>query len=267
MDSPDDIRMSFIKHLEALRHVLIRSSLAIAAAFGLCWYFGDQIRDFMVRPLLDVLPPGQRHLSALKVTEPFIVKFKLAFYASVFLASPFILYQVWSFVSPALYRKERRYVGAITVFSSILFVGGLAFGYWVFLPLCFKFFAAFIAGYLVQNYALSEYVSFTVWSLLAFGLVFQTPLALLMLNLVGVVDVPFLKRFRRYALLLAFVAGAILTPTPDAFNQIVMSLPIYLFYEISIIVIFFFGRRKKPAEEEIPAAAPQASDSPATPAG
>jgi sec-independent protein translocase protein TatC len=247
-------RLPFLSHLEELRKRLIRSFLAIAATFGVCWYYGDAIRDFLVQPLLVLLPPDQRHLTALKVTEPFVIKLKLAFYAALFLASPVILYQVWAFVSPALYKKERKYVGLITFFSVLLFTAGLAFGYWVFLPLCFRFFVTFIQGYLIQNYALAEYVSFTVWSLLAFGLVFQTPLVLLMLNLVGLVNAPLLRRFRKYAFLLAFVVGAILTATPDAVNQIVMSLPVYLFYEISIIVITLFGRKKKP--EEAPAASP-----------
>ncbi len=259
MATPAENRMTFIGHLEELRKRLVRSLIAVTVTFGVCWNYGDRIRDFLVRPLMAILPPDQRHLSALKVTDPFVIKLKLSFYAGLFLASPIVLYQIWSFVSPALYSKERRYVGSFTFFSVLLFVGGLAFGYYVFLPLCFKFFVAFISGYLVQTYTLTDYVSFSVWSLLAFGLVFQTPLVLLLLNLIGIVDARFLRKFRKYAFLLAFVVGAVLTPTPDMVNQIVMSLPVYLFYEISILLISLVGKKK-----EAPAPEP---DAPATPAG
>jgi sec-independent protein translocase protein TatC len=256
-----DAAMPFLKHLDEFRKRLIRAFIGIAVGFAACWHWGDQIRDFLVAPLLAMLPEGEKHLTALKITEPFIIKLKLCFYAGLFVASPVVLYQFWAFISPALYQKERRSIGIITIFSVFLFVAGLAFGYWVFLPLCFKFFVAFIGGYLTQNYALSEYVSFTVSSLLAFGLVFQTPLVLLILNFMGLVNTRFLRKFRKYAFLIAFIIGAILTPTPDAFNQIVMSVPIYLFYELSIILIALFGRKKKTDEEQ--AAAPESSQTPA----
>jgi sec-independent protein translocase protein TatC len=240
--------MSIIQHLEELRKRLVRACLAIAVGSAICWNYGDRIRDFLTAPLLRILPQGQQHLSALKVTDPFVIKLKLSFFAALLFTSPVLLYQIWAFVQPALHKKERVYVGVFTFFSVILFFAGVSFGYWVFLPLCFKFFVAFISGYLIQNYTLTDYVSFTVWALLSFGLIFQTPLVLLFLNLVGLVHAPFLKRFRKYAFLLAFVVGAILTPTPDMVNQTVMSLPIYLFYEISILVISLFGR-KPPTEE------------------
>ncbi len=241
-------RMSFLTHLEELRKRLIRIFIAVGLGFAACWHWGGKLQDFLTRPLLAVLPDGQRHLMALKVTDPFVIQLKLGFYAGLLLTAPYIIYQIWAFVRPGLYARERRYGGVFTLSSILLFWAGLAFGYYVFLPLCFKFFVTFISGYLIQGYNLSDYISFTVWSLLAFGIVFQTPLVLLLLNLIGLVDVKFLKRFRKYAFLLAFLIGAILTPTPDMINQTVMSLPIYIFYEISIVLIWLFGRKPAPAE-------------------
>jgi sec-independent protein translocase protein TatC len=253
-------RMSFMTHLEELRKRLIRIFIAVGIGFAACWHWAGLFQDFLTKPLLDVLPEGQRHLTALKVTDPFVIQLKLGFYAGLLLTAPYIIYQIWAFVAPALYRRERRYGGVFTVSSLLLFGGGLAFGYYVFLPLCFKFFVTFISGYLVQGYNLSDYISFTVWSLLAFGIVFQTPLILLLLNLIGLVHVPFLKRFRKYAFLLSFAIGAILTPTPDMVNQTVMSLPIYFFYEVSIVLIRLFGKKPPPAADD-------PAEKPAAPAG
>jgi sec-independent protein translocase protein TatC len=185
--------------------------------------------------------------------EAFFTYLKVSFLAAIMVASPVILYQFWLFVAPGLYDKEKRLLIPIVVLSSIFFVGGALFGYFVVFPYGFKFFLGFATEIIRPLPSMKEYLSFSSKLLIAFGLVFELPLIITFLAKLGIVTVPFLKKNRKYALLLFFVGAAILTP-PDVVTQVMMAMPLMVLYEVSIIGARIFGRKPLDLEEEEDAA-------------
>jgi sec-independent protein translocase protein TatC len=245
-----DVTMSILEHLEELRSRLIKILISAAIGFGVAYYFSDTIFKYLTRPLTNALPKGTS-LIFTSITEGFMTYLKVGLLAGVFIASPFILYQIWAFISPGLYKKERRTLIPVTFASVILFIAGAAFGYFVVFPFGFKF--------LIQNYTtdlikpmptMREYFSLVTWMLLAFGVVFELPVVVFLLSRFGIVNYRGLKKFRRYAILGAFIVGAVLTPTPDIFNQSLMAGPIIVLYEISIWVAYFFGKKPQAPVDE-----------------
>jgi sec-independent protein translocase protein TatC len=179
--------------------------------------------------------------------EAFFTFIKVSFLSGLMIASPVIIYQFWMFVAPGLYDREKRLLIPIVILSSIFFVGGALFGYFIVFPLGFDFFLGFATESIRPMPSMKEYLSFSAKLLLAFGLVFELPLVITFLAKLGIVTVPFLKKNRKYALLLFFVGAAILTP-PDVVTQIMMALPLMILYEISIIGARVFGRKADVAE-------------------
>lgn len=168
---------------------------------------------------------------------------KLALAAGILLASPVIFLQVWRFVSPGLYHHEKRVVLPFAFLSAFCFLGGAAFGYFVVFPPAFRFLVGYSGDFLAPMPTVKEYFSLVLRLLIAFGLVFELPVFMVLLAKVGVVDTAFLKTHRRYAVLFAFVIAAVLTPTPDVVNQLLMAIPLVVLYEVSIAAVWLFGRK------------------------
>ncbi len=241
-----DKKLPLSAHLEELRKRLIYSFLAIGVAFAIAYAFIKQIVEILMRPLLQALPPGSS-LIFTSVPEAFFTYFKAAFLAGVFFSSPFILYQIWAFVSPGLYEREKKYVLPYLFVSSFFFVSGAAFCYFIVFPIIFRFFLSFSSEFIRPLPAIREYLSFTIKLLLAFGLLFQWPAMILFLARMGVISPQTLAQNRKYAILAIFVIAAILTP-PDLVSQLLLAGPLLLIYEISILLAKFFGSKAKAAK-------------------
>jgi sec-independent protein translocase protein TatC len=162
----------------------------------------------------------------------------------VLLGSPVIFWQIWKFVAPGLYKHEKRALLPFSFLSSVCFLGGVAFGYFVVFPPAFRFLLGYSADFLTPMPAVSEYFSLSLRLLIAFGVIFELPILMVFLAKIGVVDVPFLNKNRKYAILINFIIAAILTPTPDIVNQMLMGVPLLVLYEISVVAVWIFGRKK-----------------------
>ena len=162
----------------------------------------------------------------------------------MFLGSPVIFWQIWKFVAPGLYKQEKRALLPFSFLSSVCFLGGAAFGYFVVFPPAFRFLLGYSADFLTPMPAVSEYFSLSLRLLIAFGVIFELPILMVFLAKIGIVDVPFLNKNRKYAILINFIIAAILTPTPDIVNQMLMGVPLLVLYEISVVAVWIFGRKK-----------------------
>jgi sec-independent protein translocase protein TatC len=243
---PEDEKLPFTAHLEELRKRLITSFIAVGVGFCACYAFKESLFEILMQPLLLAMPPEDK-LVYTGLPEAFFTYLKVAFLAGIFLATPVLMYQFWLFVAPGLYEKEKRWVIPIAILSSIFFVGGALFGYFIVFPFGFKFFLGFASDAIRPLPSMKEYFAFSTKLLIAFGVVFELPLFVTFLAKLGIVDVPFLATKRKYALLLFFVFSAILTP-PDVITQCMMAGPLMVLYEIGIIGARIFGK-KKPIEE------------------
>jgi len=243
-----DKKLPLTAHLEELRKRLIYSFLAIGVAFALCYAFIKPIVEILMRPLVQVLPQGST-LVFTAVPEAFFTYLKAAFLAGIFFSSPFILYQIWAFVSPGLYQREKKYIFPYLIVSSVFFVGGALFCYYIVFPVVFRFFLSFASETIRPLPAIKDYLAFTIKLLLAFGLLFQWPALVLFLARMGVVSSSILSRNRKYAVLVIFVAAAVLTP-PDLVSQLLLAGPLLAMYEGSIWMAKFFGKKEEKAEKE-----------------
>jgi len=243
----EDEKLPFTSHLEELRKRLITCFIAVGIGFVVSFGFKERLFKILVQPLIKVMKEGET-LIYTGLPEAFFTYLKVAFLTGLIVASPIILYQFWMFVAPGLYKNERRMMAPIVVLSSFFFIGGALFGYFVVFPWGFKFFLGFATETIRPLPSMREYFGFSAKLLLAFGLVFEMPLVLTFLARLGIVSVPFLKKNRKYAILLFFTGAAILTP-PDVITQIMMALPLMLLYEVSIIGAKLFGK-KKPKDEK-----------------
>jgi len=250
-------KLPFTGHLDELRKRLITCFIAIGIGFVASYAFKDKLFSILVDPLVSVMEAGDT-LIFTGLPEAFFTYLKVALLSGIMLAAPVIIYQFWMFVTPGLYKKERRILIPIVILSSVFFIGGSLFGYFIVFPWGFKFFLGFATETIRPLPSMKEYLSFSAKLLLAFGLVFELPLVLTFLARIGIVSVDFLKKNRKYALLLFFAGAAILTP-PDVVTQVMMALPLMVLYEISIIGARVFGK-KKPEEvkEDAKAEGPEA---------
>jgi sec-independent protein translocase protein TatC len=246
-DMDTDDKIPFTAHLEELRKRLIISFIAVGIGFALCYGFKEWLFQILTQPLISVMQDGET-LIYTGLPEAFFTFLKVSFLGGLMIASPVIIYQFWMFVAPGLYDREKRLLLPIVFLSTLFFVGGALFGYFIVFPYGFQFFLGFATETIRPMPSMKEYLSFSAKLLLAFGLVFELPLVITFLARLGMVTVPFLKKNRKYALLLFFVGAAILTP-PDVVTQIMMALPLMLLYEISIIGARIFGRKKEDADE------------------
>lgn len=241
MDQGD--KLPFTGHLAELRKRLIICFAAIGVGFLISYGFKETLFDILTLPLVRVMETGDKIIFT-GLPEAFFTYLKVAFLAGLMLAAPVILYQFWVFVAPGLYTKERRLLFPIIFLSTFFFVGGALFGYFIVFPYGFKFFLGFASDTIKALPSMKEYLGFAAKLLLAFGLVFELPLIITFLSKLGIVSVDFLKKNRKYALLLFFVGAAIITP-PDVVTQVMMALPLMILYEISIIGARVFQRKPK----------------------
>lgn len=240
-------QMSFLDHLEELRKRIIHSLIAVAVALLACFSFADNIFKVITVPIRQT----GAEMIALKPTEPFNVQLKLALIAAVFLSAPFILAQVWLFISPGLYKHERRYAAPFVIFSSLLFVVGGLFGYFIAFPFALQFLmnqAKLID--IVPRISADEYVHLFFVIELGLGIVFEIPAVIFVLARMGLVTAGFLLKNTRYAILIAFVIAAIITPTTDMMNMMMMAVPMIALYLLGVVIAFVFGkkRRKEPGD-------------------
>ena len=240
----DEKKQPLTSHLQELRKRLVLSFIAVAAGFVICYAFSQDLFDILSKPLLKVMPSGSS-LIFTSVAEAFFTYMKVAFIAGFILTSPFVLFQVWAFVTPGLYRHEKRYVIPFVAAGSFFFALGILFAYFVAIPIGFKFLLGYATDFIKPMPSMKEYLSFSIKFLLAFGLVFEFPVVLVLLARIGVVDAKTMARHRKYAILLIFIFAAVMTP-PDFISQLLMAIPLMGLYELSIILSKIFGKKAKP---------------------
>lgn len=242
--SEAETRMSFFDHLEELRKRLIRGVIAIFVAFLVCLAFSEHLFSFWAAPVIKLLPKDST-LVFTGLPDPFFVYLKVDLVTAVFVALPVVLYQVWLFIAPGLLEKERKLAVPFVFAATLLFFLGAAFAYFIVFPAAFQFFLGYSTPELKPMIAIREYVSLVMLLMLSFGLVFETPIIIVFLGLLGVVDSAFLKKGRRYFVVIAFIIGAILTPTPDVINQSLMAIPMLLFYETGIFILRLMEKKRE----------------------
>jgi sec-independent protein translocase protein TatC len=247
----NDTTQPFLSHLEELRKRLVVCAIAVGAGFVLSYIFSEQLFSVLTLPLTEVLPPESK-LIFTSLPEMFIVYIKAALIAGIILASPVIFYEIWLFVTPGLYQTEKRYAIPFVLFSSILFSSGALFGYFIVFPYGFKFFMGFATEDIQALPSVKEYFSFAIRLLMAFGLVFEMPVVVFFLTKIGLITPEVMKKYRKFAILGAFIVAAILTP-PDAATQLMMAVPIIILYELSIFIgKGAYRKRKESSEKEEP---------------
>ena len=255
--------MPFMAHLEELRTRLVHSAIAVVVGFLAAYAFKEKLYYWLSVPLKNAMPPGAK-LIYTAPAEAFFTYLKIAFLAGLVAASPVIFYEIWRFVSPGLYDHEKKAIWPFVLISSVLFIAGAVFCYAVVFPYAFQFFMSFATDDIVPMLSLKQYLSFSSTLLFAFGVVFQLPLILVFLGRIGVVNHRMLRRNRKFAVLIMFVAAALFTP-PDVVSQILMAMPLLLLYEISIWMVAAAERKReerRAAEEAEFAAGDEAAGEP-----
>jgi sec-independent protein translocase protein TatC len=240
---PPPDKMTFLEHLDELRVRLIRCVFAMLIAFGISWNFAVQIFHFITQPLRNAFPTIQFIYT--EPTEAFFLYMQVAFFASIFLASPYILYQVWSFIAPGLYQHERAYAVPFIFFGSAFFISGGLFGHYILFPMTFKFLGQYGGQDMTFMPKITEYYSFYSWFLLGLGLVFQLPVIIYVLARIGIVSAGFLLRQFKYAFLAAFVISAIITPSGDMITQTALAVPMLGLYLLGVLVAWIFGKPRR----------------------
>lgn len=225
---------SLVSHLIELRNRLVRASLTVLAVFICLVPFAEQVFTIVAQPLINALPEGATMI-ATQVASPFLTPFKTTLWVALFAAMPVVLYQVWAFVAPGLYKKEKRFAIPMLVSSIILFYCGVSFAYFVVFPLMFSFFTAVAPEGVTVMTDINNYLDFVLVIFFAFGLAFEVPIATVMLVWSGLTTPQKLGQNRAYIFLGAFVAGMLLTP-PDIISQTLLAVPIYLLYEVGIVM-------------------------------
>ncbi len=247
-----DDKMPFLEHLGELRTRIVRALASLLVGTVIALPFSEKIVDFLARPVTKL---GYK-LVFTAPAEAFWVQMKVGLIVGLFIAAPGILYQVWAFIAPGLHEHEKKYAGPFVVIGSLLFILGGAFSLFVVTPYAIAFLLSYARESLTPMITLENHIDFLLKFTLAFGAVFELPLAITLLARMGLVTAKQLAKNRKYAILGAFIAGAILTPTPDAFNQTLMAGPLIILYEVGILSARLFGRRREPATET--ASAPSA---------
>ncbi len=245
----DEKRMPFLDHLEELRWRLIKCIVSVIALALVSYLFSEQILNLLTRPF-----PPARKLIFLAPTEGFMIRLKLSIFSGIILSLPVIFYQLWQFVAPGLLPHEKKYVPHIIAVSTFNFLVGALFAYLVIVPIGLNFLLGFETADLQANIRIKDYLSFVTNLMLAFGVVFELPILAFFLTRIGIITPEFMSRYRRYAIVLTFVLGAMLTP-PDVFSQVMLAIPLVLLYEISIYVSKVARRKREEkarseAEEE-----------------
>ena len=249
MDAKEE-KVPFTSHLEELRKRLIYSLIAVVICFLICYLFKELLFKILTLPLVAVLPEKSSMIFT-SLPEAFFTYLKVSFFGALFLSAPIVLYQIWRFISPGLFPTEKKYAFPFVFFSTIFFVGGALFAYYAVFPIGFKFFVGFATESIRPMFTIREFLAFACKLLLAFGVIFELPIFMFFLAKLGVVNSRMLAAKRKYAILLIFIAAAVLTP-PDIVTQILMAIPIMLLYEISVWIVKLGEKKsiKNEGEEE-----------------
>jgi sec-independent protein translocase protein TatC len=248
VETDEETRMSFFDHLEELRRRLIRCVIAISLTSGACLIFGEELFKLLASPIVRLLPEGSA-LVFTSLPDPFFIYLKVAFISGFFFSIPYILYELWIFIRPGLFPRERKLALPFVIITASLFYIGGAFAYFIVFPAAFKFFLSYINPELKPMIAIREYVSLAMMLMLAFGAVFETPIVVVFLGLLGIFNSTQLRTGRRYFIVIAFVIGAIVSPTPDPFNQTLMAVPMLLLYELGIRFLIILEKKRQRDEE------------------
>ena len=241
-----------IEHLEELKKRLKYIIIVLLVLFIAGYSQGQRIINIIQKPIIDALPEGAV-LTMIQVTEMFFVEVKVSFITAIMVAMPFILYQLWKFISPGLYMDERKYLYGFVFAASLLFLIGSSFAYFVVFPFGFNFFLSFAANELYNvsaTLSMADYVSFVVKITLAFGIVFELPAIIFLFAKIGLITDEMLVKYRRYAIVGIFVLAAVLTP-PDVVSQLAMAAPLILLYQLSIYIAKTFGKETDTSEVPI----------------
>jgi len=252
---PVEVEQPFITHLVELRDRLMRAVIVTLVVIVALTPFANDIYHWMAGPLMAVLPPGSKMI-ATQVASPFFAPFKLTIVAAVFIAMPYILYQLWAFVAPGLYAHEKRFALPLLVASVALFYMGVAFAYFAVFPVIFGYFANTAPEGVTVMPDISAYLDFALTTCLAFGAVFEVPIATILMVLVGFTTVESLAEKRPYIILAAFIIAALLTP-PDVVSQTMMAVPMWLLFEVGLVMARILVKLKRRREE---AAGPESMD-------
>lgn len=250
-ESEDLQEGTLISHLVELRSRLLKVSAAVVVVFVALLPFSRKIFSLVSEPLREVLPGNA--MIATAVASPLLTPFKLTFFVALFIAMPVVLYQVWSFVAPGLYKKEKRFAMPLLASSILLFYLGVAFAYFVVFPLMFNFFTSVAPDGVEVMTDISLYLDFITTIVLAFGIAFEVPIATVLVVWTGLTTPDKLSKARPYVFLMAFIVGMFLTP-PDVISQTLLAVPVYLLYELGILMAKVFSIRTDDAEQEVPAA-------------
>jgi sec-independent protein translocase protein TatC len=246
--------MTFLEHLEDLRKRLFYSAIAIVGGFVPCWIYAKPLYAVLARPVTQYLPPGTK-LAFTTLTAPFMLYLKTAFTASLFFTSPFVFLQLWYFVAPGLYQKEKKYVIPFVLMTTVFFALGAVFGYFVVFPFACRFFLTLGKDF-QPVITVDQYFGLALKVLLAVAATFETPALIFLLAKMGLVTDKWMIRNFKYAVLAIFVIAAVITPTPDWVTQSIVAIPMLALYGLSILVALIVGRQKAKAKasEETPAA-------------
>jgi sec-independent protein translocase protein TatC len=233
---------TLISHLLELRTRLLRALVVVIIVSIPCMIYANDLFSFIAKPLMKVMPKGATMIST-SVIAPLITPFKLAFYIALVFAMPYVLYQVWAFIAPGLYRHEKRFAMPLLISSVVLFYAGVAFAYFIVFPLMFAFFTATAPPGVQMMTDMTQYLDFVLVLFLAFGLAFEIPVAIVLLVWTGLVKLETLRRNRGYVLIAVFIQAAVIVP-PDVISQTAMALPMYALYEVGIVMAKILAKSK-----------------------
>jgi len=252
-DPENEVKLTFMEHLRELRRRLLHAIFGVAVGMGLIGWFVPRIVDGLMAPVVKALPSGHQTIVFTSAIEPMMVYIKVALYAGFFVAAPWVLWQLWLFIAPGLYKREKRMVWPFLFWGTLLFYSGAAFCYWLVMPQAFPAMLAFASDQtLTPMLALSEQLSLVMAMLLGFGIIFEVPVIIAFLSMIGLVNWRFLAKYRRHALVVNVALAAIITPTGDPFNLALMAVPMILFYEVGIVLARMLGKKPPspaPAQE------------------
>lgn len=248
MTDREEDKLPFTEHLSELRDRLVRCFIAVGVGFVVSYFFKEKLFDILNAPLVKVMG-GETKMIFTGLTEAFFTYMKLSFLAGIVLATPVLFYEFWMFISPGLYRDEKKFLIPAILMSMIFFILGSSFGYFLVFPYGFQFLLGFGSDTIQAMPSMKEYLSFSSQMLLAFGLVFELPLVLTLMARMGLVSVEFLKKNRKYAILIIFIVAALVTPGPDVISQLMMAVPLMFLYELSIIGARLFSKKKDIEEQ------------------
>jgi sec-independent protein translocase protein TatC len=243
MARPHPDKMTFLEHLEELRQRLVRALIYLALGFAACWGFHEEIFHFLTQPMRRGGFKDQFIFTG--PAEALMLYMKMAFFVGIFLASPFVLYEIWAFIAPGLYKHEKAWAIPFIGMGSIFFVSGALFGHYYLFPITFQFLGTFGGPDMRFMPKIDEYWSFYSWFLLGLGLVFQIPVIIFVLARIGLVTPRLLLRGWKFAILGSFIVSAIVTPTPDVVTQTALAAPMIGLYLLGVLVAWLFGKKRR----------------------